>query len=401
MEGTLRTSTSSLPVPAPPPEPKPNPPRPQSSRRTLSNKRAKTSKEEAYPSIPTNPKIEQKLPFEYVITGMLVGRERYPEDIKTMRVTISQPSPDDECPIFLEAISTAQLSFLPGVSFFKDKPEYTKMTLPCGHSFSAMILIYNWCKNKMLCPCCRQGLDRKANPNYLPTHFREQIKAQLRAFFAAERIEDERESIQAILNMEPMTVAFSDLADQGCLEMTVGFYFRPARDDPTSNNPPDQQQTSSRGHFSMIVRLTAQMERRGDRAHVAIFRPSERNMTILRQTPSDVRAISISTQMRIPGAGIVEIDNSGEIDFPEPLPGPMPAMGASSLSHTPLIVRRATGFRRADPAARQGQQNRDTIPVVPVSTFEITFGQCGRFVYLDNAAWVPDSTHVGVSLERL
>ena len=147
----------------------------------------------------------------------------------------------------------------------------------------------------------------------------------------------------------------------------------------------------------MIVRLTAQMERRGDRAHVAIFRPSERNMTVLRQTPSDVRALTITTQMRILGAGIVDIDNSGEIDFPGPLQGPLPATETSSLAHTPLIVRRATGYRRA---RERNQQNRETLPVVPVSTFEITFGQCGRFVYLDNVAWVPDSTHVGVSLER-
>lgn len=383
MEGTTHSSHTSLLVPPPPSEPRPNPPRPPSSKRTTSNKRARNSQPEQHTEMKPNQTIE------YCVTGMLVGRERFPEDIKTMLVTLSRPSPDDECPIALEAISTAELSFLPGCSFFKDRPDYTKLTLPCGHSFSAMVLIYNWCKSNMLCPCCRQGLDRRANANYLPTHFREKIKAHLRTTLSAERDEDERDSIQAILQMTPMTMSYTDLANQGCLEMTVEFHFRPARDDSL------QQQTQEYfiGHFSMAVRLTTQMERRGDRTAVAVFRPAGHNMAVLRQTPSEVRAVSITTQMRILGFGIVDIDNSGEIDFPEPLP---PAStGGAGLSHSPLIVRRATGYRRM---VQQGQQ--DTFPIVPVSTFELTFGQNENLVFLDNVAWVPDSTHVGVSLDR-
>lgn len=386
MEGTPHTSRRSTQIPPPPAEPKPNPPRPPSGKR---NKRAKNSQAEPSSITPVNTKQNQ--PIEYRITGMLMGRERFPEDIKQMLVTLSQPAPDDECPIALEAISTAELSFLPGCSFFKDKPDYTKLTLPCGHSFSAMILIYNWCKSNMLCPCCRQGLDRRANANYLPTHFREQIKTQLRTTLTAERMEEEHDTIQAILEMTPMTMAFTDLADRGCLEMTIAFFFRPARDNTASQDA----QISSSGHFSMIVRLTTQMERRGDSAPRGVFRPSRQNMTVLRQTPSDVQAINVTTQMRILGAGVVNIDNSGEIDFPEPLPGPPSATGNLELSHTPLIVRRATGYRRT---GQQGQPS--ALPVVPVSTFEFTFGQRERSVFLDNVAWIPDSTHVGVTVDR-
>ena len=384
MEGTTHTQHASHPVPPPPSEPRPNPPRPSSSKRTTSNKRAKNSQPDQHTEMKPN------MTIEYCVTGMLVGRERFPDDIKTILVTLSKPSPEDECPIALEAISTAELSFLPGCSFLKDKPDYTKLTLPCGHSFSAMILIYNWCKSNMLCPCCRQGLDRRANANYLPTHFREQIKTHLRTTLSAERDEDELDSIQAILQMTPMTMNYTDLAEQRCLEMTVGFHFRPARDE---THPTEPQAHFLRAHMSLIVRLTAQTERRGDSPAVTVFRPTQPNMTVLRQTPSEVRIVSIITQMRILGLGIVDIDSSGEIDFPEPLPPA--AAGGSGLAHTPLIVRRATGYRRIGQA---GQPN--TFPIVPVSTFELTFGQNERFVFLDDVAWIPDSTHVGVSLER-
>jgi hypothetical protein len=328
---------------------------------------------------------------------MLVGRERFPEDIKKIKVTLSVPSPDDECPIALEPISSAELSFLPGCPFMQDSPEHTKMTLPCGHSFSAMVIVYSWCKSEMICPCCRQGVKRRANVSYLPAHFREQIRSHVASSLSTERAEDERESIQAFLSMSPITMSFTNLADEGCLEMTVGFFFRPANEEPMVNadlfSPSNQRHTSWRGHFSMMVRLTAQIERRGDRQMVAVFRPNNQNMSVLRQAPSDVRSINIVTQMRIPEAGYVEIDSSGEIDFPGPLPAPIGAQ--SAVSHAPLIVRRAFGYRAAGQPG--GQSN---LPLVPVSTFEISFGQHGSFVFLENITWIPDSSHIHVSVHR-
>lgn len=386
MEGSAH-NLSLRPLPT---EPKPNPPRPQPSKRTATNKRAKTSLPAPKASIPT--KFDPTKPIEYEIVGMLSSRERYPEDLKTIRVTLSIPSPDDECPIALEPISTAKLACLQDISFIEGNPDCSKMTLPCGHSFSAMVIVYSWCKSNMLCPCCRRGLQCRANVNHLPAHFREQLRAQIAQSLSTERVEDERDSVQAMLDMTPMTTSFVHLADQGCLEMTVGFYFRRADEEPVTNSslfsPANQRETSSRGHFSMLVRLTTLLERRNGGPLVAVFRPSDRNMTVLRQSTSDVRAVNITTQMRILGVGVIEIDSSGEIDIPAPLPA-----AGSDLSRTPLIVRRATGYR---PTAQQGQPN--TLPIVPVSTFELSFGQRGNYVYLDSVTWVPDSTHVYVSL---
>lgn len=392
MEGTQHTER-----PMPPAEPKPIPSRPQpTTARKTGNKRAKSS-----PLDHATPKLTAVLkpsePIEYELVGMLVGRERFPHDLERIQVTLSIPSPDDECPIALEAISTAELAFLPGCPFIQDMPEHTKMTLPCGHSFSAMVIVYSWCKSSMICPCCRRGVQRRANVNYLPSHFRQQLKAQIASSLNAERIDEERDSITAIMNMTPITMSFADLANEECLEMTVGFYFRPADEEPRPNshflNPPGQRPTASRGHFSMMVRLTAILERRGDRPHVAVFRPSEQNMSVLRRSPSDIRSISVTTQMRIANAGVVEIDSSGQIDFPDPLPA---GAAAQTLSHTPLILRRATGYRQAQTSPEQARN----LPVIPVSTFELAFGQNERYVFLDNVTWIPDSSHVHVSLAR-
>ena len=388
MEGSPHTVSRPLPT-----EPKPKPPRPQPSRRTASNKRAKNSPKPAEAESKPDPDPKPNQPIKYKITGMLGSRERFPEDIKTIEVTFTTPSPDDECPIALEAISTAELSFLPGCSFFEDKPDYSKVTLPCGHSFAAMVLVYNWCKSNMLCPCCRQGLDRRANINYLPSHFREQIKAKVASSLTAERIEDEHDTIQAILAMTPMTIAFTDLAIRGCLEMTIGFYFHPSNggamesnEVPTVNN---QRPVPSRGHYRMITRLAPQVERRGNRPTVTVFRPLERHMTVLRMPPAGVNSIIITTQMRIVGAGIVDVDSSGEIDYPISLPN----TGEARETSAPLIVRRASGYR---PSSQRGPAS--SLPVIPVSTFEVSFGQRGGSVFLDTVAWIPDSIHVHVSL---
>ena len=191
MEGTTHAGNQ-----RPPTEPKPDPPRTQNSRKTNGNKRAKNSLQSSSSSnIPIN--LKPNAPIEYGLVGLLASHEHYPRDLKITKVTLSIPLPDDECPIALEPISTAFLSFLPDCSFIKDTPEYSKMTLPCGHSFSAMVIVYNWCKNNMLCPCCRQGHTCRANVNYLPSHFRDQLKAHVNRSLQTERLEDERDSIHA------------------------------------------------------------------------------------------------------------------------------------------------------------------------------------------------------------
>jgi hypothetical protein len=380
MEGTAHSNRPLVPLPA---EPKPKPPRQQPGKRA---KRAKTSPTEPPASIKVTNK--QKTPIQFELVGLLAHGERFPDDIKKISVTLSVPTPDEECPIALEPIGTAKLMFLPDCPFIQDNPEYSKMTLPCGHSFSAMVLAYSWCKNNMLCPCCRQGVTCRANPSYLPAHFREQLRAQVASTTQVERIEEERESMAALLEMAPITTSFQALSEARHLEMIIDFSLRSA------NEP----RTNGTGQLAMIVPLTTAQQNRGAAANLtAVFTPSERHMEVIRHTPDNIRSLCITTHMRIPGAGLVDIDTSGEIDFPalHPLP--------DTLQRTPLIVRRATGYRsmRRISQGDTAPTINDTLPIVPVSTFELTFGQRNGRVFLDGVAWVPDSSHVHVSLNRV
>ena len=386
MEG----STHSANIPAPI-EPKPIPPRPQPSKKRLTgNKRSRGSKTLLPLPMPLNRAPNQ--PIEYELVGMLASHERFPEDLKKTTVLISIPAPDDECPIALEPITTAHLEFLPTCSFIKDTPEYSKMTLPCGHSFSAMVLVYSWCKNGMICPCCRAGHQRRANVNYLPAHFKDQVKAHIARSLTAEQVEDERDTIQALLNMTPQTLSFESLANDGCLEMVIGFYFHPAGEPATHYNnlfnPTNQRPTSARGHFSMMVRLATVHQVRRERV-MAVFRPSEHHMDVVRQSPGDAISVNITTQMRIFNAGIIDIDSSGEIDFPANI------SDEEGETRTPYISRRVTGTSAAVPG-----RPSHTIPNIPISTFELIFVKRDGRVSIDGVTWIPDTSHVHVSLNR-
>ena len=88
---------------------------------------------------------------------------------KKTQVMLSVPCADDECPLALESMQEAKLHFF-DAPFFADKPEYKKLTLPCGHSFTATLLAYSFCKNGMTCPCCRAGHEVKADVASLPSH---------------------------------------------------------------------------------------------------------------------------------------------------------------------------------------------------------------------------------------
>ena len=87
-------------------------------------------------------------------------------------VEVSIPSADEECPITQELMQSYDLEFLPNTTFISGYPAYRKLTLPCGHSFSAMALTYHFHKNCMQCPLCRVGSKQPLAPLYIPEHFR-------------------------------------------------------------------------------------------------------------------------------------------------------------------------------------------------------------------------------------
>ena len=140
-------------------------------------------------------------PFHYDLKAVDKSRHRgIHRPVYSVTATLSIPTEDEECPLTLDLISQSQLPFLPEKTpFLLDRPQHTKLTLPCGHAFSAMTLIYNFCKNNMVCPCCRAGEDVKADTNCLPPHLRAEFKAQIQKTLEAERRQDDERGCRARL----------------------------------------------------------------------------------------------------------------------------------------------------------------------------------------------------------
>lgn len=94
-------------------------------------------------------------------------------------VALSVPADGEECPITQEPIASSSLEFLPGVSFRKEDPEYSRLQLECGHAFSAMAITYQFFKNGMLCPLCRKGVEKNLDALCVPAHFRRKLQERL------------------------------------------------------------------------------------------------------------------------------------------------------------------------------------------------------------------------------
>lgn len=109
---------------------------------------------------------------------------------------LTAPEPDEECSITMEPMSDYRLPFIPEKfkqhHLIKDRPALTKATLPCGHSFSALALVYHFLKNSMTCPCCRAGpANERMGEQFVPSHIRRYFSKQL----ALSRTEEEQEQI--------------------------------------------------------------------------------------------------------------------------------------------------------------------------------------------------------------
>jgi hypothetical protein len=61
----------------------------------------------------------------------------------------------EECPISLEPIADARLSFADKIRVESNNRELTGVELLCGHRFSAVFLLWHWVRSPMICPICR------------------------------------------------------------------------------------------------------------------------------------------------------------------------------------------------------------------------------------------------------
>jgi hypothetical protein len=131
------------------------------------------------------------------------GGSRY----KSTLLSLSEPAEGEECTIGLEPISGYRLSFMPqesSLSVLEDQPALTKASLPCGHGFSALALLYHFAKNSMTCPYCRAGHAKiLMSEQSIPAHVRGHFTRHLAAMYAEEnREQSELDAVEATRVME-------------------------------------------------------------------------------------------------------------------------------------------------------------------------------------------------------
>ena len=294
---------------------------------------------------------------------------------------LSPASPQEECPLTLEPIATSRLPFLPDCAFLDHLPHYTKLTLPCGHGFSAVPLIYHMCKNNMLCPICRAGSNLPADTQCIPAHFREPMAAQIASTRTTERNSDMQEVMSSLVGLHRSTTSFAEIAIQGNLHMVLTFSNPPQSPDSGSPNSSGTTIDVSLGLFPVTERTNGV-----DRV---VFRPRPSHMRLLEQIQGIGSVLSASTFVTIPAVGDIEIEG-----VQQELP-----TSTENADLTRRVVRgnaRHAWSRHSRSALADLSQDNSVAPGArrEVSTFEFGFGREDQAVFVNYVSWRPDMSHV-------
>ena len=113
-------------------------------------------------------------------TVQLLGAGSFPATLlslagQNMRVVLSKPNDGETCPLTLSPIAEDTLEFLPDECFCPVLPDSKRLTLPCGHAFGALNIIYHFARQNMLCPCCRAGFKSRISIDSIPCHVRTEM----------------------------------------------------------------------------------------------------------------------------------------------------------------------------------------------------------------------------------
>ena len=208
----------------------------------------------------------------------------------TLTVTLSIPGDDEECPLTLDKIKDSKLDFLQGTAFCQAKPLHCKLTLPCKHSFHALSLMYSWCKTGMRCPCCRAGLEERADPACLPKHFQAAMAERVRETLASEVESDTSHLVQ----IYGVTVPYAALAQAGCLVMMMSFL-----ESVDSTEP--------------LFSFASPMDLAGGTEERPLFRPRGHLHSISNTEQVQVGAVQLQVQLDVFEVGTITIDASRPI----------------------------------------------------------------------------------------
>ena len=142
----------------------------------------------------------------------LLVRSHDPIDkCKTILLDMTEPQPGEECCIVMEPIADYIIDGMQALQgVIKEHPLLSKATMPCGHWFSAVALMYHFARNEMTCPCCRGGHSRvRMSRLLIPLHIRHAMVAQLKRSQdeeRAEQIESDAAVVASILEREVASI---------------------------------------------------------------------------------------------------------------------------------------------------------------------------------------------------
>ena len=137
--------------------------------------------------------------------SMLVRSNGVGSRYKSIMMSLSEPAEDEECSIGLVPISEFRLSFMPAeATLLEAQPALAKASLPCGHGFNALALLYHFAKNSMTCPYCRAGHAKTImSEQSIPAAVRGYFSKHLEDVRAEEnREQSEQDAIEATRVME-------------------------------------------------------------------------------------------------------------------------------------------------------------------------------------------------------
>ena len=276
--------------------------------------------------------------------------------LDSYQVTLSSPSPEEECPLTLDKIISSSLEFLPNVPFMERHPALTKMTLPCGHSFSAMPVFYHMCRNNLLCPCCRQGVVGNVCAESIPLHFRAEILERVMTLTAQQQVEDEQSTLADILEMESYVGNFDDIANQGNLSMVLEFTSQPHTGTATFV-------------FNVLLMPVEEVVAGVSRT---VFRPVPSQQRFLTHMVGLSDMVEIWIQMRIPELGSTVLETTGQIQ-----------------------MRGETGQRVIRGRSSGVWSRLATAPDwVSISSFDVWFDNQEGETFISTLSWRPDSPQV-------
>ena len=331
--------------------------------------------ESLMPPSPQHPKSTKTSQFSYTLSSKpknetFSSRGARPKRY-TIEVTLSIPEAGEECPLTLDTIAESKLPFL-DVPFLPDRPNHTKLTLPCKHSFSAMTLLYNFCKNKMVCPCCRAGEDVQADTTCLPNHFRNEFNSRIQETTETERVQDEESAFnEAATNFSlfGVSIPYEALSLNGNLSMVANFYDIPEGYTGLNSSirPVFSYSNTVQSSRNSIGRLT--------------LAPAGPLRTLNNLTQVGITAIQLSIHLSMQGAGHVIIDST-------------------PITRLPDSTRQEPSLRLSIPGASGGsitQSNQFHVLVQlqqgddnnPITNFVLDMSKQGGGYNLDSIAWSP------------